>query len=73
MDLAILSELIKIETQGIEKFENELHLLARLPARPAEIQGRVRWLLNKTREGQEKVENYERESGDLKGILKREF
>lgn len=73
MDLAIFSELIKIETQGIEKYENELGLLAKLPNRPAETHGRIKWLLNKMREGQEKVEGYERESGLLKRILKREF
>ena len=73
MDLAIFSELIKIETQGIEKCENELGLLAKLPHHPAETHGRIKWLLNKMKEGQEKVEGYERESGLLKGILKREF
>lgn len=73
MDLAIFSELIKIETQGIEKYENELGLLAKLPNHPAETHGRIKWLLNKMKEGQDKVEGYERESGVLKGILKREF
>lgn len=73
MDLAIFSELIKIETQGIEKCENELITLAKLPNHPAETHGRIKWLLSKLKEGQEKVEGYERESGFLKGVLKREF
>lgn len=73
MDLAILSELIKIETQGISSCENELTLLAQLPSRPSETHGRIKWLLDKLSVGQEKVEKYERESGELKGILRREF
>lgn len=73
MDLAILSELIKLETQGIEKCETELDLLAKLPRRPPEVHGRINWLLKKMSAGQDKVEKYERESGELKGILQREF
>ena len=74
MDLAILSELTKIETQGIEKCENELNLLAQLPSHPpSEVHGRIKWLLQKLSAGQEKVEKYERESGVLKGVLQREF
>jgi hypothetical protein len=77
MDLAILSELVKIETQGIEKSENELNLLlatlAHLPRQPPEVHGRVRWLLKKLGAAQEKVEGYERESGNLKKVLQHEF
>lgn len=47
LDLAILTQLIKAETSGIEKYEAELNLLGNLPGQPREIQGRVRWLLGK--------------------------
>lgn len=73
MDLAILSELVKLETQGIEKCETELNLLARVPGHPSEIRARSKWLLQKVWAAQDKVEKYERESGALKGILQREF
>ena len=73
LDLAILGELIKLETQGIAKCEDELLLLGRLPGQPAEVHGRARWLLGKLRGSQEKVEGWERESAGLKGILKEEY
>ena len=47
MDLAILTQLIKAETSGIDKYEAELNLLGNLPGQPREVQGRVRWLLGK--------------------------
>lgn len=47
LDLKILTELIKVETKGIEKFEEELGLLGGLPGQPREVRGRVRWLLGK--------------------------
>ena len=73
LDLAILSQLIKIETQGIDKYEAELNLLANLPGAPKEIRGRAKWLLAKLWAGQNKVEGYERESGALKKVLMQEF
>lgn len=73
LDLAILSELIKIETQGINKHEAELNLLGNLPGQPQEVRGRVTWLLGKLRAGQDKVEKYDEESGGLKKILQQEF
>lgn len=73
LDLAILAELIKIETAGIEKYESELSLLGGLPGQPAQVKARVRWLLGKVGIGQEKVEGYEKESGGLKKVLMREF
>lgn len=45
MDLAVLTQLVKVETSGIDKYEAELHLLGSLPGQPREVQGRVRWLL----------------------------
>lgn len=47
MDLAVLTQLIKAETSGIDKYEAELNLLGSLPGQPREVQGRVRWLLGK--------------------------
>ena len=47
MDLAILTQLIKAETSGIDKYEAELNLLGNLPGQPREVQGRIRWLLGK--------------------------
>lgn len=73
LDLAILTQLIKVETAGIDKYEAELNLLGNLPGQPKEVRGRVRWLLGKLWTGQEKVEKYERESGGLKKILQQDF
>ena len=73
LDLAILSNLIKIETQGIDKCEAELNLLGQLPGSPAEVRGRTQWLLDKLSAGQRKIEQYERESGTLKKVLQREY
>ena len=47
LDLAILTELIKVETASIDKYEAELNLLGSLPGQPKEARGRVRWLLGK--------------------------
>ena len=73
LDLAILSELTKIETQSIDKYEAELHLLVKLPKQPGELQPRVQWLLNKLQSCQAKVEKYELESGVLKKVLQVEY
>ena len=47
LDLAIFTQLIKVETSNIDKYEAELNLLGNLPGQPKEIQGRIRWLLGK--------------------------
>ncbi len=73
LDLAILSQLIKIETQGIDKYEAELGLLANLPGSPKEARGRAKWLLGKLWTSQNKVEGYERESAGLKKVLMQEY
>ena len=73
LDLAILSELIKIETQGIDKVEAELSLLGNLPGLPKQTKGRINWLLGKLCAGQDKVEKYEKESGVLKKVLQQEY
>lgn len=73
MDLAVLAEGIKAETQSIEKYEQELHLLGELPKQPAELTGRVQYLLAKIMASQAKVEAYEKQGGDLKKILTTEY
>ena len=73
LDLAILSELMKVETQGIEKCEAELRLLGKLPGSPGEVRGRTKWLLDKLYAAQAKIEEYERESGALKKVLRQEY
>lgn len=73
LDLAILSELSKIETAGIEKYESELKLLAKLPGQPTEVQARIKWLLGKLWASHDKISKYEHESGALKKVLQQEF
>lgn len=73
LDLAILTELIKIETSSIDKYEAELHLLGKLPGQPSQVKGRVSWLLEKMNVSQMKVEKYELESGGLKKTLMNEY
>ena len=73
LDLAILSEAIKGETASIDKYENELRLLAELPKQPAELTPRIRWLLAKVAASQASVESSEKESAVLKKILQEEY
>ena len=73
LDLNVLSELTKIETQSIDKYEAELKLLSSLPKQPRELTPRVEWLLHKLQVCQSKVERYEMESAALKKILQIEY
>ncbi|KAF2156025.1 hypothetical protein K461DRAFT_220996 [Myriangium duriaei CBS 260.36] len=73
LDLAVLAESIKAETQTIEKCEQELHLLGELPKQPAELTGRVQWLLGKIQTSQVKVEGLETQSAALKKVLTTEY
>ena len=73
LDLAILSELTKIETQSIDKYEAELNLLANLPKQPGELAPRIKWLLSKLHASQAKIEKYEEEGGALKKVLHAEY
>ncbi|KAL1306503.1 hypothetical protein AAFC00_005198 [Neodothiora populina] len=73
LDLAVLTESIKIENASVEAYERELHLLGELPKQPSEVTGRVQWLLEKLRISQDKIEKYEREAGGLKKTLMSEF
>lgn len=47
LDLAVLTELTKIETKNIDKYETELNLLGSLPKQPREVGPRVTFLLAK--------------------------
>jgi RNA12 protein len=72
LDLAIATELIKIENDSIEKYETELKTLGDLPRHPYEVVARVKWLLGKIATSHGKVEKYESESASLKAILSTE-
>ncbi|KAI0381532.1 RNA12 protein-domain-containing protein [Hypomontagnella monticulosa] len=73
MDLALLSELVKVESKTIDKVEAELALLGGLPRQPAQTGPRVAYLLGKLEAAQRKVEGYEREMGGLKKVLGSEY
>lgn len=73
LDLAILTELAKIEAKNIEKYENELNILATLPNQPREVVPRVRYLLAKLSGSQQKVEAWEKDMGVLKAVLTNEY
>ena len=73
LDLAVLAELIGVETKAIEKCEAELSLLGALPKQPGELAPRTSWLLEKVRASQAKVVKYEEESAALKKVLLAEY
>lgn len=70
MDLLVLTELAKMETQKIEKVEQELVMLQGLMARrPGDVSERVEYLLEKMKGGQAKLKGLEEEMGVVKGRL----
>ncbi|KAH7073727.1 RNA12 protein-domain-containing protein [Paraphoma chrysanthemicola] len=73
LDLAILTNLTKIEGATIDKCENELLLLSKLKNQPAQLTGRVQYLLSKLMTSQTKVEKYEAEIKDLKKVIGEEY
>ncbi|KAK4580172.1 mitochondrial escape protein 2 [Recurvomyces mirabilis] len=73
MDLALLSESIGAENKSIDKYEQELHLLGKLPKQPGELETRIRWLLGKILTSQTKIEGYEKDAAGLKKILASEY
>jgi len=73
LDMIVLAEAIKNETATIDKCEQELHLIGELPKQPAELAGRVQWLLSKVQTSQLKVEGFERQTVGLKKILTSEY
>ncbi|KAK6528723.1 mitochondrial escape protein 2 [Orbilia ellipsospora] len=73
LDMDVATELMKLETANVAKYETELTVLGQLPSRPSEISGRVSWLLKKLQGSQVKVEQYEKEIAGLKKIIQSEF
>ncbi|TGO56225.1 hypothetical protein BOTNAR_0228g00130 [Botryotinia narcissicola] len=73
LDLAVLTELTKIETKSIDKYENELVMLGTLPKQPHEVGPRIQYLLDKLAASQRKVEAWEKEMGSLKKVLMVEY
>jgi hypothetical protein len=73
LDLAILTNLTKIENATIDKCENELLLLSKLKNQPAQLTSRVQYLLAKLMASQTKVEKYEAEIKDLKKVMGEEY
>ncbi|KAI1461160.1 RNA12 protein-domain-containing protein [Annulohypoxylon moriforme] len=73
MDLAVLTELVKVEGKTIEKAEGELALLGGLPKQPRETGPRVAYLLGKLEGAQRRIEGYERDMAGLKKVLGTEY
>ncbi|KAG9239093.1 escape protein-like protein 2 [Amylocarpus encephaloides] len=73
LDLAVLTELTKIETKSIDKCETELNALGGLPNQPREVGPRVQFLLSKLAASQIKIEGWEKEMGVLKKVLLDEY
>ncbi|KAI1106759.1 RNA12 protein-domain-containing protein [Jackrogersella minutella] len=69
MDLAMLTELAKVEAKNIDKAETELSRLGALPKQPSQVSGRIAYLLAKLETAQKKIEGYEREMVALKKVL----
>ncbi|AEO61318.1 hypothetical protein MYCTH_2311354 [Thermothelomyces thermophilus ATCC 42464] len=72
MDLAVLSELAKIEAKNIDKAEGELSLLGSLPSQSYQAEDRVNYLLAKLQSSQQKIAAYEKEMAVLKEVLAEE-
>ncbi|KAI9762990.1 MAG: mitochondrial escape protein 2 [Chaenotheca gracillima] len=73
LDLASLTQMIGAENKSVEKCEEELGRLAELGEKGRGVEGRVRWLVDKMKVSQEKVEGWERETVGLKKTLGEEF
>ncbi|KAF2463647.1 uncharacterized protein BDR25DRAFT_329606 [Lindgomyces ingoldianus] len=73
LDLAIFTDLTKIENATIDKCENELLLMSKLKSQPAQMTPRIQYLLAKLAVSQAKIEQYENESKVLKKVLGEEY
>jgi hypothetical protein len=73
LDLSTTSELMKLQTQSLEKYESELQLLSELPGGGKGVDARIKWLLEKMKGAQDKIEGFEAESAELKAVLKSEY
>ncbi|KAK4156358.1 RNA12 protein-domain-containing protein [Chaetomidium leptoderma] len=69
MDLALLTELAKVEAKNIDKAETELSLLGSLPSQPYQAADRVNYLLAKLQGSQQKIMAFEKEMAGLKKVL----
>ena len=72
MDLAVLTELAKVETKTIDKVEAELALLGSLPRQPHQATERINYLLLKLQTSQSKIQGFETEMAGLKKVLSQE-
>ena len=72
MDLALLTELAKIEAKTIDKAEAELSVLGAFPSQPYQAAERVNYLLAKLQGSQQKITAYEKEMAGLKQVLSQE-
>jgi hypothetical protein len=72
MDLAVLTELAKIEAKNIDKAETELSVLGGLPSQPYQAADRVNYLLAKLQGSQLKIMAFEKEMAGLKKVLAEE-
>jgi hypothetical protein len=73
MDLAVATELAKIEVKNIEKVESELALLGELPRQPPQVAARVSYLLAKLEGSQEKIAALEEDMAAMKKTLKAKY
>ncbi|KAG5978115.1 hypothetical protein E4U55_006399 [Claviceps digitariae] len=73
MDMALLKELVKVESKTIEAVEAELTALGKLPRQTLETTGRVAYLLKKLDASQRKIEVSESQMVGLKKILMEEY
>jgi hypothetical protein len=73
MDVAILTELTKIETKNIDKYEAELALIGGMPRQPWQVTPRVTYLLEKLAGSHVKVAQWEVEIKGLKKLLSTEY
>lgn len=72
MDLALLTELAKIEAKTIDKAEAELSVLGTFPSQPYQAAERVNYLLAKLQASQQKITAFEKEMAALKKVLSQE-
>lgn len=72
MDLALMTELSKIEAKTIDKAETELALLGSLPRQTFETAGRIQYLLTKLDASQQKILLLESNMAGLKKVLSEE-
>ncbi|KAF7543363.1 hypothetical protein G7Z17_g10800 [Cylindrodendrum hubeiense] len=73
MDLDIITDMSKAEARSIDKVETELALLGTLPRQTGETAGRITYLLGKLQASQVKIDQWDKETVQLKKILNEEY